>query len=191
VLEATAADGTTTRYLLRGDGLVPLSEVAFGLYGVGSPTGPPVPVNQSDLAGLSTVTDLPYPQEWPADLPGVWSEDVACALLAGEPDEVPVVSLARLTDPAGAPGEGGPTSVEPGRGALVRAVNGSVVNRGTVFLVDNTGRRYAVGGDVATALEKLGYGDVTPTPVPLPWLEPLADGPELSEAAAQRVVGGG
>jgi type VII secretion protein EccB len=191
VLEATAAVGSVTRYLLRGDGLVPLTDVAFGLYGVGSSSGSPVPVNQSDLADLTTVTELPYPQEWPADLPGVWPEDVACALLSSQPEEVPVVSLARLTDSAGAPGDGGTVSVEPGRGALVRAVNGSVVNRGTVFLVDNTGRRYAIGGDVGTALEKLGYGDVTPAPVPLPWLEPLADGPELTEAAAQRVVGGG
>lgn len=191
VLEVTAADGTATRYLLREDGLVPLTDVAFSLYAAGSGTLPVVPVDQGAVTGLGTVTTLPYPPQWPAALPGPWPDDVACALLTAAPDEVPTVALARLTDPDAAPAPGSGTFVEPGRGALVRAVNGTVVNRGTVFLVDGTGRRYAVGDDTTGNLERLGFAGVPPVPVPLAWVEPLSDGPELTEAAARRVVGGG
>lgn len=190
VLEVTAADGSATRYLLREDGLVPLTDVAFALYAVGSGSPQVIEVGQGDVAGLGTVTTSPYPEQWPADLPSAWPDDVACALLTTEPDEVPVVALSRLTDEDAAP-TGNGTYIEPGRGAVVRAVNGTVVNRGTVFVVDGTGRRYAVGGDTSSALDKLGYADVTPAPVPLAWVEPLADGPELTETAARQVVGGG
>jgi type VII secretion protein EccB len=190
VLEVSAADGSVARYLLRADGLVPLSDVALALHAVGSGSSQVVRAGQGDISGLRTVTDLPYPPIWPSELPSAWPQDVACAVLTSRPDEVPSVSLARLTDERGAPGAAA-TSTEFGRGAVVRSIDGTVVNRGTVYLVDSTGRRYAVGGDTDAALEKLGYGDVVPTPVPQPWLESLQDGPELSEAAALQVVGGG
>ncbi|MGF1645715.1 MAG: type VII secretion protein EccB [Kineosporiaceae bacterium] len=95
-------------------------------------------------------------------------------------EQVPTVTLALPLEGAPEPLAGGGVVVEPGSGAVVRAVNGSIVNRGTLYLVDGIGRRYALSGGAA---ERLGYSEVAPVPVPLTWLAGLPEGPELNGAA--------
>ncbi|MBL1084926.1 type VII secretion protein EccB [Streptomyces actinomycinicus] len=102
--------------------------------------------------------------------------------------------------------------VTPGSGQLYRQFQGTETTVGGVFLVTDTGLRYALqsNSDSATddkgigtsakrrkeepaeakiAQTHLGYENVTPTPVPKAWSVFLPTGPRLSEAAARQPQG--
>ncbi|MFG2358128.1 type VII secretion protein EccB [Streptomyces sp. NPDC048521] len=102
--------------------------------------------------------------------------------------------------------------VTPGSGQLYRQFQGTETSAGGVFLVTDTGLRYALqsNSDSATddkgigtsakkrkeelseariAQTRLGYEKVTPTPVPMEWSRFLPTGPRLSEAAARQPQG--
>ena len=86
---------------------------------------------------------------------------------------------------------GGSGTVDSGHGALVLAASGGVVGAGTVFLVDSTGTRYAVGtkSSVGAAMTALGYAKTTPQAVPPGWLDLFGDGPALTSQAATQPTG--
>ncbi|MFI6645546.1 type VII secretion protein EccB [Streptomyces sp. NPDC050504] len=99
--------------------------------------------------------------------------------------------------------------VTPGSGQLFRQFKGGTTGAGFLFLVTDTGLRYATqsNGDSATddagigtpsrdqreealqAQTRLGYRDVDPAPVPAAWSELLPTGPRLSTAAARQPQG--
>jgi len=102
--------------------------------------------------------------------------------------------------------------VTPGSGQLYRQFQGQETAAGSVFLVTDTGLRYALqsNSDSATddkgigtskeqrkqqlaeakiAQTRLGYEKVAPTPVPVAWSTFLPTGPRLSEAAARQPQG--
>lgn len=102
--------------------------------------------------------------------------------------------------------------VTPGSGLLFRQFQGTETKAGGVFLVTDTGLRYALqsNSDSATddkgigssakereeelneaeiAQTHLGYEQVNPVPVPAEWSTFLPTGPRLSEAAARQPQG--
>lgn len=99
--------------------------------------------------------------------------------------------------------------VTPGSGQLFRQFKGETTAAGFLFLVTDTGLRYATqsNGDSATddtgigepsreqreealqAQTRLGYRNVDPAPVPAAWSELLPTGPRLSTAAARQPQG--
>ncbi|MGJ5752960.1 type VII secretion protein EccB [Streptomyces puniciscabiei] len=102
--------------------------------------------------------------------------------------------------------------VTPGSGQLYRQFQGTETSVGGVFLVTDTGLRYALQSNsdsdsnnegIGTSAQKrkeelqeariaqthLGYEKVTPTPVPMEWSTFLPTGPRLSEAAARQPQG--
>ncbi|WJY52881.1 type VII secretion protein EccB [Streptomyces chengbuensis] len=104
--------------------------------------------------------------------------------------------------------------VTPGSGQLFRQFKGSRTDSGFLFLVTDTGLRYAMqsNGDSATddsgigasgskkerearmqeaqqAQNRLGYKDVEPVPVPASWSSFLPTGPRLSTGAARQPQG--
>ncbi|MEU3661932.1 type VII secretion protein EccB [Streptomyces sp. NPDC032940] len=102
--------------------------------------------------------------------------------------------------------------VTPGSGQLYRQFQGTETGAGGVFLVTDTGLRYALqsNSDSATddkgigtsakqreqqlseariAQTRLGYEKVAPSPVPANWSTFLPTGPRLSEAAARQPQG--
>lgn len=102
--------------------------------------------------------------------------------------------------------------VTAGSGQLYRQFQGTETDAGGVFLVTDTGLRYALqsNSDSATddqgigtsakqrkeelseaqiAQTRLGYEKVKPTPIPLEWSTFLPTGPRLSEAAARQPQG--
>jgi type VII secretion protein EccB len=102
--------------------------------------------------------------------------------------------------------------VTAGSGQLYRQFQGTETTAGSVFLVTDTGLRYALqsNSDSATddegigtsakqkkeelmeakiAQTRLGYEKVNPTPVPAEWSTFLPTGPRLSEAAARQPQG--
>ncbi|MFH8365260.1 type VII secretion protein EccB [Streptomyces sp. NPDC018031] len=108
--------------------------------------------------------------------------------------------------------EGGSrTYVTPGTGLLYRQVSGSQSETGSLFLVTDTGLRYAVQNNNDSSAEKsrigtapsgdtdetregearirLGYRDVEPPPVPATWSQFLSRGPRLDRNSAQQPQG--
>ncbi|MFG2562524.1 type VII secretion protein EccB [Streptomyces sp. NPDC048496] len=104
--------------------------------------------------------------------------------------------------------------VTPGSGQLFRQFKGSSADSGPLFLVTDTGLRYAMqsNGDSAQddsgigesgskeekeqrlqeaqqAQNRLGYKDVDPAPVPAAWSTFLPTGPRLSTGAARQPQG--
>lgn len=102
--------------------------------------------------------------------------------------------------------------VTAGSGQLYRQFQGTATKVGSVFLVTDTGLRYALqsNDDSATddkgvgltpkqrqqlqqeaklAQTRLGYADVNPAPIPAAWSEFLPTGPRLSTAAARQPQG--
>ncbi|MHB9858684.1 type VII secretion protein EccB [Streptomyces sp. YIM S03343] len=102
--------------------------------------------------------------------------------------------------------------VTPGSGQLYRQFKGTETDAGPVFLVTDTGLRYALqsNDDSATddagigttakereqlqqeaklAQTRLGYAGVKPAPIPAPWSKFLPTGPRLSTAAARQPQG--
>nr|WP_269204666.1 type VII secretion protein EccB [Motilibacter deserti] len=186
----TEPGGSERPYVLTKQGLSPLSELAAALYQVGPSATAPVRLTQADVAQLPTAEPL-YPQDWPTQTLTPLTQPVPCALLTSDPDQLPVTTLAVATDPAAAPTAAKEAVVQPAHGAVVRAVSGGVVNRGTVYLVDPTGTRFALSGSVETVLAQLGYTGLRPASVSQAWVDALRDGPELSSEAARQVVSAG
>ncbi|MGW0707031.1 type VII secretion protein EccB [Streptomyces sp. NPDC002643] len=102
--------------------------------------------------------------------------------------------------------------VTPGSGQLYRQFQGTETAAGGVFLVTDTGLRYALQSNsdsttddegIGTSAEqreaelnpakiaqtRLGYENVTPAPIPVAWSTFLPTGPRLSEAAARQPQG--
>ncbi|WP_031508372.1 type VII secretion protein EccB [Streptomyces megasporus] len=104
--------------------------------------------------------------------------------------------------------------VTPGSGLLFRQVQGRDTATGGVFLVTDTGLRYAVQANTDSGQDEseigtdgkkkdpreavqegnqaqimLGYGEVRPVPVPLTWSSFLPTGPRLSTSAARQPQG--
>lgn len=100
----------------------------------------------------------------------------------------------------------------PGSGQLYRQFQGEETKAGGVFLVTDTGLRYAMqsnddsatddAGIGTTAKERkqleqeaqlaqvrLGYSGVDPAPIPVAWSSFLSTGPRLSTSAARQPQG--
>ncbi|MFJ2764167.1 type VII secretion protein EccB [Streptomyces prasinus] len=114
--------------------------------------------------------------------------------------------------PAQLPAGSSSAYVTPGSGQLYRQFQGTETKAGGVFLVTDTGLRYALqsNNDSATddkgigtsekqreqqldeariAQTRFGYEKVEPSPVPVNWSTFLPTGPRLSEAAARQPQG--
>ncbi len=177
----------------QGGTLIPLTPFAAAVYtssGRGADLARlDIDVANSDVAGLNLDdARAPYSESWPEELVEDYATpDVECARLDTEQGELPVVSLSSPTDsaPAVEPALFS-REIEPGGGALVQASPGGVLGAGTVFLVDSTGTRYAVGTpeDAGSTRGSLGYAAVEPPSVPLPWTKIFRDGPALTRSAA-------
>ncbi|MFF4323017.1 type VII secretion protein EccB [Streptomyces sp. NPDC001568] len=90
--------------------------------------------------------------------------------------------------------------VTPGSGLLYTQVQGRRTTAGgSLFLVTDTGLRYAVpaggsgsggeGSGAGEAQTRLGYAGVVPPPVPIAWSEFLSKGPRLDTESARRTQG--
>lgn len=177
LLSVTDASGEPRFYLVQDDAtLARLTEVEVDMYELGNPEVEVREVSAADLAQVSTA-EAGSPRDWPQTLgSGVGEGQSACAVLQAD-------GSGGFTTGLGAAdqlGDGG-VSVEGGSGALVRATSGG--SAGTVFLVTDAGRAWALGGDVADTVQRLGYSQEDIASVPSPWLSLFPTGPELSPQA--------
>ncbi|MFD5426425.1 type VII secretion protein EccB [Streptomyces sp. NPDC127084] len=203
-----AVPGADTRYyLLRQEGLVPLTATGAALvlgdpktreqaYGKQAPHA--VELGADALNGRTART----PAAELADVPPVPPKAVtldqdrtACARIEGGGGtgarvSVAVASPAEL-GPAAQPAPEGLTpacvpvdriTVRPGGGALVRALSAGGAPGSTVYLVTDSGMKYRIATE--EALAALGYSVGQARGIPSPLLAMLPTGPDLSPAAA-------
>ncbi|MFI2761303.1 type VII secretion protein EccB [Streptomyces echinatus] len=161
--------------------------------------------------------------KWPTEKPKAvnspstadGSRNTVCNVLNHvDPDngETTLSTWAGTDFPAVLPTGSSSAYVTAGSGQLYRQFQGSKTTVGGVFLVTDTGLRYALqsnddsAGDdqgigvsakkrkelqqeAKLAQTRLGYADVRPAPIPAPWSEFLPTGPRLSTAAARQPQG--
>jgi type VII secretion protein EccB len=186
-------------YVLGPDGLLQLTDFAYSVYrayGPGAGFGDPLELSATDVTSLETVDDggRSYPDDWPeGDVRPYTSTDAPCLLLRTASGQAPYAELATPGSPSVMAGDQTLTRVvQTGYGAVVRSTTGGVLGSGTAHLVDSSGTDYVIGGrgNEKQPLVALGYGDLTPTPVPKAWVDLFASGPALTTAAAARASGG-
>ena len=184
-------------YLLGAGGrLVKLTEFAYDLYrssGVGAQYDE-LEVSAADVSKLRQASSAPpYPKDWPeTTVSPATRPDSPCLVLTTTVDGAPQVELARPRSEVSPDSDGALTQeVSPGHGALVRASTAGVVGVGTIFLVDSTGTRFALGDRSGSrgAQVSLGYADLQPQAVPKAWTELFNDGPALTSQAAGQAAG--
>ncbi|SFN17109.1 type VII secretion protein EccB [Streptomyces sp. cf124] len=141
--------------------------------------------------------------------------DTVCNVLSGVDDDngTTLRTWAGTEYPAEIAAGGTSTYVTPGTGLLYTQIQGTDSDSGSLFLVTDTGLRYAVqaNGDSdsersgvgadgkkgtsdgtpepSEAQVKLGYENVRPAKVPLVWSEFLAKGPRLDTNSARQPQG--
>ncbi|GHJ36383.1 type VII secretion protein EccB [Streptomyces sp. TS71-3] len=218
-----ALDGGVLRYYLVESGKVePISDFMANLL-LQDPdlsqvmtTGQAIKVNR----GSFTPSDTEFGSDlnWPKDKPNVantpstenGARNTVCNVMrsvAGNGGRTTLSTWAGTAFPATLATGSSSAYVTPGSGQLYRQFQNTETKAGAVFLVTDTGLRYALqsNGDSATAdcgigesgkkndqqqppekesQTRLGYGDVTPAPVPAAWSEFLPTGPRLSPSAA-------
>jgi hypothetical protein len=161
-------------------------------------------------------------KKWPAYKPRTVNDgtsattgrNTVCNVLrsVGAKNETTLSTWAGTDFPAQLPTGSSSAYVTAGSGQLFRQTQGTETSVGGVFLVTDTGLRYALqsNSDSATddkgigtssqqrkselneariAQTRLGYAQVKPTPVPIEWSTFLPTGPRLSEAAARQPQG--
>src|SRR5262245_14035393 len=180
-----------SHYVLMRGGLGLVSDFAYAMYTSSGPGTqlPEVDADNSQIAGVPSAGDAPYPEDWPASSVTPSGSDASCVLMTTGEDELPTVRLATPTSEAALPSSSDDlrsVEVDSGAGAVFRATSGGVLDRGTVYLVDSTGTRYAVGQPVPVLLARLGFGGVSPVAVPLPWADLFGDGPVLAVSRARQ-----
>ncbi|MCW3815935.1 type VII secretion protein EccB [Micromonospora sp. DR5-3] len=188
-------------YLVRADGLLAIGQTEAALV-LGNPANRAayprgaareIQVTAADVAESQSATggaaDYPARLAPPVETP---PDQVAiCATMDGD------ATVIRLGASTGVPAGAAPIAagggaradavfVPAGRAAVLRERPAPQAALGAVYLLTDQGMRYPVpDGD---ALKALGFGEVSPTPVPPSMLALFPTGPVLDPAAAQRPV---
>ncbi|MDI3390414.1 type VII secretion protein EccB [Streptomyces sp. B-S-A8] len=228
VLKAQTGDGPQHYVVLDGGKVQPVSDFTAWLL-INSPQtddldmgGRASRVDAQSFTPASGVFGARY--DWPEDrtaqvnsAAGAGSDrDTVCSVLrkAGDEGATTLSTWAGEDYPAELTAGGTSSYVTPGSGLLYTQVRGKQTRPdGSLFLVTDTGLRYAVqtngdsdadrsdigsGGQGKTddgrpepsqAQIRLGYGDVTPAVVPYAWSEFLAKGPRLDTNSARQPQG--
>jgi type VII secretion protein EccB len=225
VLKTETGEGTTYYVVLRGK-VQPVTPFTAWLL-ITSPQTAELNMNgEARTVGLQdfTADSEPFsgqPADWPREQPrqvnsaGPGGRDTICTVLrrVGRDNSTTLSTWAGTDYPAEITPGGTSTYVTPGTGLLYTQIQGTATDVGSLFLVTDTGLRYAVqaNGDsdakksgIGTGDEKktsdgtpepseaqvkLGYENVRPQRVPLVWSELLAKGPRLDTNSARQPQG--
>jgi hypothetical protein len=181
------------------------------------------PLDVSAGAFVPDTAEFAADRDWPSQAPkpvndagtSDGSRNTVCNVLRDVDADTGATTLstwAGTTFPTTLPTGSSSAYVTPGSGQLYRQFQGEETESGGVFLVTDTGLRYAMqsNDDSATddagigttakeqeqlqqeaelAQTRLGYSDVDPAPIPLAWSSFLSTGPRLSASAARQPQG--
>lgn len=204
VLTAPTGSGPQ-HYVVYPDAVVPVSDFTARLL-LGSPEAAVLGQNGEALrVGAQDVSPAPdslspdAENDWPthATTPVGGNRTTLCSVLLGvdpEDGSPRLATWAAPDYPAPIANESASAYVTPGSGLLYRQVTGEQAEAGTVYLVTDTGLRHGVqstaaGEESDDARTRLGYGDVTPVPVPAEWSQLLPTGPRLDTESARQPQG--
>ncbi|BBC32533.1 hypothetical protein SGFS_038270 [Streptomyces graminofaciens] len=226
VLETETGEGTKSYVVLPGK-VQPISQFTAWLL-INSPQTAELNMNsQAVKVGLQDFTAdsrtfAGQPGKWPARKPSMVNSasadsgrDTVCSVLrdVDGANDTTLSTWAGTEYPAEITASGTGTYVTPGTGLLYTQSQGTDTDSGSLFLVTDTGLRYAVQAngdsdsdrsDIGTdgkkkttdgtpepseAQVKLGYENVRPAKVPLVWSEFLAKGPRLDTNSARQPQG--
>jgi len=174
-----------------------------------------VPVSIGRFTGAATDWPVQPPRTVNVTSPtGTPGTTVACSVLAGAADasgRPPLQVWAGASYPATIVNGATSAYVTPGTGLLYLEFTGKDPRQGTLYLVTDTGLRYAVhrnndstaaatpapapgatptgSAPVDQAPTRLGYGSVVPKGIPLTWSEFLPKGPTLDTESAMQAQG--
>lgn len=179
-------------YVALKGGLAPVSDIEKGMLAAAKGALPYDDASQSaSIVSQLGTTDAPFSTDWPESQPEALADDTVCAMLSHDrPDGPATVSLAvPSSDAEPLTEKSRRIDVEDGHGALVLATDGGVNDRGTMYLIDPSGRAYKFAVQTPSVADLLGYGEVTPARVPSSWIPVFAPGAELSSDAAGTPVG--
>ncbi len=179
------AGNPTSQFLVVADGTVPLTPFAAALYRAFEPDlANVVTVTSSDLAAVPTSKGSArvYPSSWPDAMP-VSAKGIPCVTLATGAVDSPATASFVTVPSDSVWAKGAATFVEPGAGALVR-VTAAGSPSGPVFVIDQSGRKFAVLDPSEETLARLGYASQRPRTLPGAWILLFPSGPALSEQAA-------
>ncbi len=194
--------GATEQYLMRADGLAPVTDTQLALLLVDqriaelNPDGPrPTTVAAVALAPEATVaSSAELPRTPPRPVQGLDGTRELCVELSfdqerGTEGRLVTVSADRVA--AARPTARDPqdgrmadrVQVPPGGGALVMGQSAPGVETGTVYLITDLGVKYPLGGD--EVISALGFGQAARLPVPTTVLAMFPTGPALNSQAAR------
>ncbi|GHA71360.1 type VII secretion protein EccB [Streptomyces anthocyanicus] len=226
VLKTETGEGTKYYVVLPGK-VQPITEFTAWLL-ITSPQTATLNMNgEARTVGLQDFTAEPdpfegQPDDWPRQrvhqvnsASAGTGRDTVCSVLRKVDTEgdTTLSTWAGQQYPAEITSDGTSTHVTPGTGLLYTQIQGTGTDSGSLFLVTDTGLRYAVqaNGDSdadrsdigadgrkktsdgspepSEAQVKLGYENVRPAKVPLAWSEFLAKGPRLDTNSARQPQG--
>ncbi|MEV3957218.1 type VII secretion protein EccB [Streptomyces albogriseolus] len=223
VLRTETGEGTQYYVVLPGK-VQPVTEFTAWLL-ISSPQTAELNMNgKARTVGLQDFTPDPEPFEGQAaDWPDLrvrqvnspdGARDTVCSVLrdVGKDNSTVLSTWAGKDYPVEITADGTSTYVTPGTGQLYTQIQGTASDAGSLFLVTDTGLRYAVqangdsdsetsdigadpeGGpdgspEPSEAQVKLGYQNVRPARIPLAWSEFLAKGPRLDTNSARQPQG--
>lgn len=224
VLKTKTGEGTKYYVVLPGK-VQPVSEFTAWLV-IASPQTARLNMNgQARTVGLQDFTADPQPfagqaSNWPlrqtrqVNSVSASGRDTVCSVLrhVDADNSTTISTWAGTGYPAEITADGTSTYVTPGTGLLYTQIQGTETGAGGLFLVTDTGLRYAVqaNGDSdsrksdigahgkkpaegtpepSEAQVKLGYQNVRPARVPVAWSEFLAKGPRLDTNSARQPQG--
>ncbi|AEW96862.1 MULTISPECIES: type VII secretion protein EccB [Streptomycetaceae] len=218
VLTAPGTGGPQKYVVLRG-GVAPVSDLVARLllnlpehgghqvtamYPGGLPQPQPVAAQDFTPLGTPFYGDRDWPQAPSVQVDAAGQAETVCSVYLGAIGDQgrPKTAVWAGRDYPAPVADGTSAYVTPGSGLLYRQVTGAnQPDNGQVYLVTDTGLRYAVpGGGTADASAagqqpageaqtRLGYAQVRPVPVPRAWSDFLPKGPTLDMAAAGRPQG--
>ncbi|MFD9391145.1 type VII secretion protein EccB [Streptomyces sp. NPDC060000] len=185
---STAADGTgpAQYYVLRDDGLAPLSRTEFALLATGPGQAAPRQVSRADVAAAPGSKDRSLLHRLPDFLSGPVVRPGDRTVCLRQRTAGTTVRTSVTLEPA-PPAAAGPAAVPVGKGLLVEAL--PLPSQGVArqyYLVTELGVKYPLVDD--SALSALGYGSGQVRPVPRAVLDLLPTGPPLSRARALTAV---
>jgi type VII secretion protein EccB len=198
------AGGVDQFYVLRGDGLAPLTATEAALFSVAGDAVPQARVLPSAIAAVPASADTSLLHRLPDILSGpayIRDGDVVCALQESPPD--PSAPSAPAThSPASAPGTtglvvepaarlaAGPDVLLPHGGAMLVELpptsNDPLAEKPPSYLITGGGLKYFLNG--TDAVRGLGFGNVLAQLMPQQILSMIPSGPELSVVRAEKAV---
>lgn len=186
LFQATAA-GVDQFYVLRSDGLAPITRTEAALFTAAPGYAPPTQVSPSAIAAMHASADNSLLGRLPELLSGTTYAPDGTALCALQTSPGGTARTSLVTEDAASLADAPAVLVPTGRGMLVEAPTPAAQAAGAlVYLVTDTGKKYLFAASDADSA--LGYTSSAAQVMPPEIMALIPNGPTLSVAAAQRAV---